>query len=326
MILVTGAAGFVGRHLVQALMKRFPARLIRVLIRAQPPSGVLPDGVEVFCGQLEDAEILPAVVRGAEVVVHLAAKVQPDSRDVRTMRQVNVEGARNLYSAAVADGCKFFLHVSSAGIYGPPRRPDPFREGDAANPATPYQVTKWEAEKALSQIEPKRTTLNVMRPAGIYGSGSLLELPAYRRVLAQRWSLEFKGDVIVHPTHVGDVVEALVALVERPAPHGTVFNVGGVQPITVGDFHALVAETLEVSRRRIVLPTSMAGPLAAAAATLSSFMGRPKPLLAGMSRGRVFSVAVDDRRFRELYSTVPVVRLTDGLREHIEWARAHRLL
>ena len=63
------------------------------------------------------------------------------------------------------------------------------------------------------------TTLNVMRPAGIYGPGSTLELPQYRRVRKQRWVVEVRGGVVVHPTYVDDVVGAILALLERPAPH-----------------------------------------------------------------------------------------------------------
>ncbi len=326
MILITGASGFVGRHMVQALKNRFPAETTRVLTRAGPSPDFLRDGVQVFRGILEEPDVPAAVVRGADVIVHLAAKVQPDSRDAQEMRRVNVEGTRNLYAAAVADGCRLFLHVSSAGVYGPPRSPNPFAENDECKPETPYQVTKWEAERALAQIDPKRTTLNIVRPAGLYGPGSYLELPAYRKVLVQRWSFELSGDVIVHPTHVRDVVEAIMALLEQPAIHGTVFNIGGERRLRVQDLCALTAETLGVRRRRFVLPTLIGRPLAAVAGPLSTFVGRPRPLLTAMTRGRLLSVAVDDRRFRELYPKVPTISLTDGLREHIDWARANRLL
>jgi nucleoside-diphosphate-sugar epimerase len=326
MILVTGASGFVGRHLIQALKARFPARSIGILTRTQPATGVFPGGVQVCCGLLEGPELSPALVRGAEIVIHLAAKVRPDSREVRQMRCVNVGGTRNLGCAAIAADCELFLHVSSAGVYGPPRGPDAFHEDDDCNPVTPYQITKWEAEEALRQIDPKRTTLNILRPAGIYGSGSSLEIPAYKRVLSRRWSLELSGDIIVHPTHVSDVVEAIIAIVEQPAPHGTVLNIGGERPIRAQDLYAMAAETLGVHRRRVVFPTPIVGPLGGLAGTLFSLMGRPKPLLGRMSRGRIFSVAVDDGRFRRRYPTVPAVKLEDGLRDHIEWAREQHLL
>ena len=326
MILVTGASGFVGRHMVRALKKRFPTEPVRILTRTNPSPDVLPDGVQIFSGALEQPELLATVVQGVELLIHLAARVQPASREVQEMWRVNVQGTRDLYSAAIAAGCKLFLHVSSSGVYGPARSPDPFGEEDVCTPVTPYQVTKWEAEKALNQIDPLHTVLNIIRPAGIYGAGSYLEIPAYKKLLVQKWSLEPAGDVIVLPTHVSDVVEAIMALVEQPASHGTVFNIGGERPMQVNDLHALVAETLGVRRKRFTLATSIGGPVGGVAGALFALMGRPKPLLAPMCRGRLFSVAVDDKRFRQLYPTVPVVRLVDGLRDHINWARTQRLL
>jgi len=71
-----------------------------------------------------------------------------------------------------------------------------------------------------------------------------------------------------------------------------------------------------LSRRSIVVPASITGPFGGIAQTLFALMGRPRPLLAEMSRGRFFSSAVDDRRFRERYPVVPVTRLADGLREY----------
>jgi 2-alkyl-3-oxoalkanoate reductase len=325
MILVTGATGFVGHQLVRAMRSRFPGRPIRILNRAPPQSSVLPDGVQVVLGDIADAKAAAEAVRGTHVVIHLAA-LQTNARVIQEMRRVNAEGARNLYTAAVDAKVRLFVHMSSAAVYGPPQSAPPFREDDACQPITPYQVTKFEAEEALRQIDPKETTLNILRPPGIYGPGSLLELAVYNNVLTRRWSIELSGGVIVHPTYVGDVVEAIIALVEDPAPAGTVFNLGGERPILLRALCALIAEILGVSRRSIIVPASITGPFGGIAQTLFALIGRPGPLLVEMSRGRFLSSAVDDRRFRERYPAVPVTRLADGLREHINWAREQHLL
>jgi nucleoside-diphosphate-sugar epimerase len=280
----------------------------------------------VIGGLIEDPAAVSPAVQGAEVVIHLAAKVQPASRELDELYRVNVSGTSNVYAAAVESGCRLFVYMSSAGIYGPPRGPEPFKESDDARPTTAYQRTKWQAEEAVRRSDPKGTTLNIFRPSGIYGAGSRLEIPRYRKIMRRRWSIELAGGVIVHPTHVGDVVEAILAVLDQPAPHGTTFNIGGERPILLQDFEALVAEALGVPRRRVVLPAGLSGPAAGVAASVLSWTGRPNSLLRGMSRGRLFSSAVDDRPFRQRYPGVPVRPLSSGLREHIDWARTQRLL
>lgn len=323
-LVVTGASGFLGGHLVRALRARFPSASIRAFDAASF-RGPLPDGVRAIEGRVEQPGRLVDVVTGADAVIHLAAKVDPSSHDADELHQINVEGTMNVYSAAVASGCALFVHLSSAGVYGDPHRAEPFYEDDLPNPTTPYQRSKWEAEQALRGM-PSRTRVNILRPAGIYGPGSRLEIPEYRRIACRKWAVELKGGVIVHPTYVEDVVQAILALVARPAEDGAVFNIGGERAVRLQELQALIAETLAVRRRRVAVPSWLAVPFCAAVAPVLAFGGRRNPRLRGMARGEVFSAAVDDRRFRSRYPDVPVTELEVGLRRHADWAMNQRLL
>ena len=325
LIVVTGGSGFVGRHLISELRRQHPAAAIRSF-DASPPDSAHPTGVETTSGSVEDADLVREAVRGADVVIHLAARVDPGAGDSEALRRVNVEGAQTVFSAAVDAACSLFVHMSSAGVYGHPRHRSPFREDEVPRPVTPYQRTKWEAERVLSGTPCAGTTLNILRPAGIYGPGSALELPQYRRIRNQRYVVEIAGGVVVHPTYVDDVVRAILAVVARPAPHGTVFNLGGERPLQLQELQALQADALGTRRRRIVVPPWAARPLAMVAMPVLARAGRPNPLLAEMSRGALFSAAVDDSRFRSRYPDVPVAKLEDGLRRTIDWAREQCLL
>jgi nucleoside-diphosphate-sugar epimerase len=326
MILVTGATGFIGRQVIGAIKSRFPSRPIRILSRAMPPPGLLTAESQIVVGDIADVKAAAEAVHGTRGVIHLAAKLQKDADAIQEMRRVNVDGARILYAAAVAAGVRFFVHMSSAAVYGLPRSVLAFREEDTCKPVTPYQVTKLEAEDALRQMDSKETILNILRPPAIYGPGSLRELAIYNKVLTRKWLIELSGNIIVHPTYIDDVVEAIIALVQVPAPTGTVFNIGGERPILLRALHALIAETVKVDLRRIVLPATITGPLGGMAQAVLTLLGRPRPLLAEMSRGLCLSSAIDDRRFRERYPAVPVTRLVEGLREHINWAQQQHLL
>jgi nucleoside-diphosphate-sugar epimerase len=325
MFVVTGGSGFVGAHLISVLAQRTPGTPIRSF-DIRKPDMPHPSGVEVACGNLTDGRALRDAMDGARVVVHLAARVEPDANDPSQLWRVNVEGTEATYRAAVAARAELFIHMSSAGIYGPPTRGGPFSEDHPPAPTTVYQLSKWNAEKALSTCDRGTTTLNVLRPSGIYGPGSALELPWYRRVKRQRWALELRGGVVVHPTHVDDVVQALVALALSPAPHGAVFNVGGEQALRLQELAAVLADTLGVPRRRIELPPLVAAPIAYAARPVLRGRRTGAAPLVARARGQVFSAAVDDTRLRQRYPGIPVKPLEDGLTETVRWATQRGLL
>jgi len=322
-IVVTGASGFVGRHLVRALAER--GHVVRAFDQAPTVEG-LPPGATFVGGAIEDRDAVHAAVQGAEVVVHLAAKVDPRSRAIDEMQRANVNGAANVYAASIESGVAYFLHMSSAGVYGRPRHTRPYVETDETKPETPYQRTKWEAEQRLLSMPHRSTTLNILRPAPIYGVGSRLEIPSYKHVFQQRLAIELKGGEITHPTHVSDVTSAILAMIEHPAPHQAILNLGGASPILFHELQALIAQALRVPRRRIILPLWLTVPGATIAIPLLERLGHGKAQFRAFARGEVVSSAVDDSAFRARYPSVPVLPLRRGVEEHVAWARDTGLL
>lgn len=325
MIVVTGGGGFLGRHVVDGVRERMPGRAITVL-DPKPPGGLGGGATQILEGSVLDGDLVSTAVGAADAVVHLAAVVEPDSDDEERLRRVNVEGTRTVYRAAVDAGCSVFVHLSSSGVYGPPVGPESFGEEDPADPRTPYQRSKWEAERALQALPSNGTVLNILRPAGVYGPGSRLEVPRYRKVRRRKWSLELEGGVEVQPTYVADVAGAVLSLLERPASDGRVFNVGGPRTLLVQELEAVIASEMGVSRRRIRVPSYLAAPAACLLRPLLALVGRDRPDLARMCRGEVLSAAVDDRRLRRAYPQVPSTGLRRGLQRHLRWAREEGLL
>lgn len=321
MIVITGSSGFVGSRLLKELDMYWPQTPLRAF-DLRPPKKKLPERVNIFYGGVENSDDIKEVLNGAEVVVHLAGKVDPHSKDFNELKRINTEGTRMVFREAAAAGCKLFILVISAGIYGQPCKAEPFREDDTPQPVTPYQRSKWLAELAVQEEDAKGMILNIIRPAGLYGAGSLLEETAmYRKVLHQRYAINLRGGVVVHPTHAMDLIKGLIALIESPAAHQTVFNLGGQGPFLLQNLQSIIAEVLEVSRQTVEIPPWLATPLALSASAFFKVIGRKKPHLTAMARGEIFSAAVDDQRFRQAYPNVPIMDIRDGLREHINWLR-----
>jgi UDP-glucose 4-epimerase len=168
-VLVTGANGFVGRHLTPVLIREGwkVRRAVRTLSRADDEFAVQS------IGPLTDWS---EAVNGAQAVVHLAARVHhPNEEDaIDLYRSINTEGTLRLARAAVAAGVKRFIFVSTALVNGSSTDGrTPFREDDEFHPRGVYGVSKAEAELGLAQMSTKvPMKISVVRPPLVYGPGA----------------------------------------------------------------------------------------------------------------------------------------------------------
>ena len=169
-VLVTGAGGFVGRHLVPVLA----GEGWRVRRAVRKLSG---GGDEVLIGSIGPATDWQAALAGVEAVVHLAARVHhPGEEDAGELyRAVNTEGTLQLARCAAAAGVRRFVHVSTILVNGSSTDGRaPFREDDIPAPRGVYGNSKAAAESGLRQLaETVDMRIAVVRPPLIYGAGAL---------------------------------------------------------------------------------------------------------------------------------------------------------
>lgn len=250
-VLVTGAGGFVGRRLVPALLAG--GYRVRALSRRALPEGLRTHGVEEVQGDLMGAT--DEAVRGATSVIHLAALLG-DAAGAAALRAVNVEGTRRLAGAARAAGVGSFIHVSSAGVYGDGEGELPRPESAPLRPATDYERSKLEAEVALREELSGSTVAFVMlRPGGIYGADRPDSRAFVEAIRRRRLWLHGTTRVRLHPTHVDDVVAALLLALTRAAGiRGAVFNVAGERALLFTEWVDAVAARLGRRPLQIRLP------------------------------------------------------------------------
>lgn len=192
-ILVTGASGFIGRHLAAELERRgiaFRASSVRVA----------PDAD--WRGTLE----------GVQSIVHLAALAH--DRVHGDVRRVNALGTQRLAQAAADAGARHFIFTSTIGVHGEQTSGAPFTEASPLAPRSRYAESKLEAERVLSRISISTT---ILRPTLVYGPrnpGNMLRL---LRWVARGWPLPLASvDNRRSLTYVGNLVAAIVALIETP--------------------------------------------------------------------------------------------------------------
>lgn len=168
MVLVTGAAGFVGTALCRTL------RAAGTSVRATVRKGAGPGETNV--GDLNGSTDWRAALAGCDVVYHLAARVHVmadvDQDPLRAYREVNVDGTLNLARQAVAAGVRRFVFVSSVKVNGEATTGQPFTASDVPMPCDPYGQSKMEAEQALQQLaRDSGLEVVIVRPPLVYGPG-----------------------------------------------------------------------------------------------------------------------------------------------------------
>lgn len=256
-ILVTGADGFIGSHLVEALARAgcrvralalYNAEGRHGWLEALPPA--LKPAVEVVLGDVRDPASAAAAVKGASVVFHLAALIAiPYSYQApQSYVDTNVTGTLVMLQAARAAGVARFVHTSTSEVYGTAQSV-PIAETHPLNAQSPYAATKVAADQmALACHRSFGVPVTVVRPFNAYGPRQSARgvIPSIIvQALAGRDRIRLGA---LHPTRdftfVADTAAGFMALAEADAAVGEVTNLGTGFEISIADLLALVGEIL----------------------------------------------------------------------------------
>jgi nucleoside-diphosphate-sugar epimerase len=311
LVLVTGANGFVGTALCDALLRRGYG--VRRVLR----SGTHAIADDVVVGDIGAAPEWAAVLAGVEYVVHLAARThvmeKAASRDLSEYRRVNVEGTRRLAQCAARAGVRRFVFLSSIKVNGEETLDSAFREGDPVRPEEAYGITKWEAEDALTLIS-RDTAMEtvILRPPLVYGPGVKGNFLRLMRAVALGVPLPL-GSVknCRSLIHVGNLIDAILACMTAPSAAGRLFLVSDGEDLSTPQLIAALGRALQVRPRLLGCPVSvleMAGRV----------LGRSSEM-ARLTR----SLQVDSRRIRDELGWKPPYTVTQGMADTARWYHAH---
>jgi NAD dependent epimerase/dehydratase len=255
-ILVTGADGFIGSHLVEALVRRGDEVRAFVLYNSFDSWGWLDNApeeirrsIEVQAGDIRDTVAIKEAMRGCDVVLHLAALIAiPYSyRAPASYLDTNIKGTLNVLEAARELGTAKVVHTSTSEVYGTARFV-PITEEHPLQGQSPYSATKIAADQlALSFHRSFEMPVAIIRPFNTYGPRQsaravlptiITQLQAGRRVALGS----------LHPTRdfsfVRDTVAGFMAVADSDASIGEVINIGSGFEISVGEAAELIASLM----------------------------------------------------------------------------------
>lgn len=245
-VLVTGATGRMGKHLVAALLEA--EEKVRVLVREPEKAKELwGDAVETVQGNVMDEASVVNAVGDADVVYHLAALVSYNA-DRDTLFQVNVEGTRNVLDAAKG---KRVIYLSSTSVYGK-KAVSPITEETAFAPSELYGESKAAADSLA-----RKTGAVVLRPTVVYGPGfSEGFFTLFKMLEKKRMVIAGDGKNRLQWTHIDDLVPALLLAREKGAA-GEAYDIVSDDVKTQEELLSLIARLLGVPAPKTHLPLGL---------------------------------------------------------------------
>ncbi|MGC5779392.1 NAD-dependent epimerase/dehydratase family protein [Methylobacterium sp. NFXW15] len=290
-VLVLGATGFIGRHLVAALAASAEFRPV-ALVRRQSAS--LPPGTETRQADVTDPVALAQAVTGIDMAVNCVAGGDA----------AMVEGTRNLCAAARKAGVTRVVHLSSMAVYGPA-----MGLVDESKPLDPslgvYARAKVEGETIVAG---SGLDFVILRPGCVHGAGSAQWTERMGRLLRQHrlGDLGAAGDGTCNLTYVDDLVAAILASLRKPSAAGEAFNISDPDPKSwnaylVGLGRAIGAVPVtRISPRWLKIETKILAPAVTIAQRTAGRVvsGLPLPACVPPSLARTFSqdIVLDHRR------------------------------
>lgn len=322
---VTGGAGFIGSHLIEALV----ARGDNVVCVERPGASrhwLEGLGITYDDAGLDDVRSLAATFAGADVVFHLGGLTE--ARAPADYYAVNTEGTARVFQAAAAHSGRAprVILMSSLAALGP------CRNGDRLSPDTvPYPISHYGHSKLLAEAVAHafadRVPATILRPTSVYGPRERGVLKLFRLVrrgvalTVGSWQRE------VSLVYVADVVQALIRAAESDRAVHRTYCIAHPDPITWGEFAQAVGRALARQPLLVSVPTSVAWAIAAAAEGFARLRGAAAILNRERLRELVQERWVCDpsRAAREL-GFAPQYALGRGVGETARWYREARWL
>jgi NADH dehydrogenase len=254
-LFMTGATGFVGRHLLPELVDA--GHTVKCLVRPRSARKLPSDGRIVrVAGDIHSPVAFESAIRGCDAVIHLAGIISEVGRD--TFRAVHAVGTGNIVNAMRKHGVRRIVHMSALGT----------RPGAASR----YHRTKYDAEVI---IRGGQLDYTIFRPSVIHGpDGEFLRL-LKRFASLPLFPVPGRGTALLQPVYVEDIATLFLSALSMPETIGRGFNVGGPRLYTFPEMVNIVATALgHAPRRPVHVPMGVILAVASGLEVLCPLVGR----------------------------------------------------
>ncbi|MCL4310765.1 MAG: SDR family oxidoreductase [Actinomycetota bacterium] len=304
MVLITGANGFLGRHLCAEMYQQ--GWRVKAATRSVDP--LIAGAEPVMVGSIDGGINWADALSGVDAVVHLAARVHVIRDDATNplaeFRAVNVGGTLNLARQAVKAGVRRFLFLSSIGVNGHATQGVPFDESSEPAPHSEYSVSKYEAEQGLQEIAAKSVMeIIIIRAPLVYGPSAPGNFAKLINFTSKSYPLPL-GAIRNRRSFVStyNLLDFIVTCLDHPAAANQTFLVSDGEDLSTTELLRRLAAALNVPTRLLPVPQKLLE---------AGFKIVGKSVLAQRLCG---SLQVDITKARTMLDWNPPVSVDEGLR------------
>jgi nucleoside-diphosphate-sugar epimerase len=325
-ILLTGANGFVGSHILDSLR----ARDIPTAVLLRPASNrrfinTHLSQVDVRTGSIDDPRSLDAAMQDVTHVIHCAGCTK--ALRIPEFYATNQAGTRHVVDAVGRQRGRIqrLLHISSLAAGGPATPDRPAREDDPPQPVSEYGRSKLAAEEEVRRA--CKSEHVILRPPAVYGPRDTAFLPLFRAIQAHLLPRFGSGRQPLSLVFVNDLAQAAVTCLTHPAAAGKTFYVAPPEVTTSGGLAEQIAARMKTWTVPLPLPLAALWPLCFLRETFSRLMRRPSLLsLQKYAELRAPGWVCDPDRLRLDLRVVCPTPLQNGLDETLAWYRREKWL
>ncbi len=323
-VLVTGATGFLGGHLIEEMAKG-PHVPVCAHRKGSDTRRIDELGLVKVVFDLTDRDSMLQALKGVDAVVHLAAYYTFTGRK-EMYEKVNVKGTGDLLDACRETGVRRFIYCSSTEAMGPIASP-PGDEDSPLNPQYEYGRSKARAEEL---VKSSGLDWTILRPSGIYGPSNVDDVAYYFITSFKGFASKFiigSGKNYIQFVHVKDVVQGFLKTMDSQASIGRTYIISQARPYTYEEVYRVLANIFQQKEPRWRVPRGLAKLMMLPIEGFNLLIGRENFLY---RRETVNSVTSDrafkiDRARRDL-GYEPEYDLPEGMAETVAWYRENGYL
>ncbi len=331
-VLVTGANGFIGQHLVKKLIEK--DYLVHGLVMPNTALGELSlldnKSLKLVQGDLTNYNSLLNATKDVNEIIHLAGIVKYVNLSDGLYWDINVNGTENLLKACVENKLKLkrFIYCSTVDVYGGLEDQDKVISEDfQPKPKGIYSKTKYESELVCNKYNQEhKIPITILRPGRVYGEGDLTFLPFLRLIKRKLYFNIGTRDTYMSSIYVEDLVNAFILALENPKAIGNTYIITNDEIVTKKEFANTIASELNIKLSNLSLPKSFVIPPVYVLEKLYSIIGKNPPFSTKKLEFFLQSKKYSIEKAKKELGYKQQTSIKEGIRRTVEWYKKRNLI